>query len=459
MTGRRWVLAAAGGWIILSAPALAMTGALLLNAPLSVREAGMGQVSVGSTDVLRTWSNPALLAGQSTRGAVQMTGGSLFGGDLDGLGVGAGWLVNQSWAVGALAVTYTSRMAEVNANGDEIGTSLDRGLTAGGVVAAWRGSWLRAGVLVKGVSDNLAGDRATTGAADVGATGRWGEVGVAVAARNLGPGLRPAQGDVEAQMLPAEARLGLAYRLMRLRALVGAEYVQPFDFGYRAGLGAEWWYMNRLGLRAGAQRNQDGRFQVSAGFSVVYGRVSLDYAAVTNVIGLNHRMSFSYGFGRSAAEMAVAPPAPEATPQPAPAPAVTPAIRINVAVSELTPQGVSASDAAVIADMVRNDLVSKPAFNVVEKANMDKVLAEQAFQQTGCTSAECAVKLGKLLNVKLMVVGSFGKLMDAYVLSLRAVDVETGRIVFSDQAQQLSSQREVATAVRAMVEKFANTVR
>jgi hypothetical protein len=66
---------------------------------------------------------------------------------------------------------------------------------------------------------------------------------------------------------------------------------------------------------------------------------------------------------------------------------------------------------------------------------MDKVLAEQAFQQTGCTSEECAVKLGKLLNVQRMVVGSFGRLMDKFFVSLRVVDVESGKVMFADSAR------------------------
>ncbi|MEK7766930.1 MAG: CsgG/HfaB family protein, partial [bacterium] len=62
----------------------------------------------------------------------------------------------------------------------------------------------------------------------------------------------------------------------------------------------------------------------------------------------------------------------------------------NVAVSDFQADGVSSSDASVIANLLRGELVKSGMFNVVEKKNMDKVLAEQAFQQTGCTTQECA---------------------------------------------------------------------
>ncbi len=107
----------------------------------------------------------------------------------------------------------------------------------------------------------------------------------------------------------------------------------------------------------------------------------------------------------------------------------------TLAVAEFEAQGVSASDAAVICDLFRSEMVQAGRFSVVEKANMEKILNEQAFQQTGCTTQECAVKLGKILNVRYLAVGSFGKLLDQYVLSVRVVDVETARVAHSDSEQ------------------------
>ena len=53
------------------------TGALL-NVPLSVRQMGMGNVSVGGTDLMRAWSNPAMVAGQPGGGELALNGGALF---------------------------------------------------------------------------------------------------------------------------------------------------------------------------------------------------------------------------------------------------------------------------------------------------------------------------------------------------------------------------------------------
>jgi hypothetical protein len=66
---------------------------------------------------------------------------------------------------------------------------------------------------------------------------------------------------------------------------------------------------------------------------------------------------------------------------------------------------------------------------VVEREKMNAILNEQGFQQTGCTSVECAIEIGQLLNVNVMVAGSIGKIGEIYSLSLRMIDVATGAII------------------------------
>jgi TolB-like protein len=130
------------------------------------------------------------------------------------------------------------------------------------------------------------------------------------------------------------------------------------------------------------------------------------------------------------------------------------AVRLNIAVSELAADAVSGSDASVIANLLRGELVKTGAFNVVEKKNMERILAEQAFQQTGCTAQECAVKLGKLLNVQRMIVGSFGKLMDRFFINIRVVNVETGEAVYADEAKGATVD-DIEAGIKAMAGRLA----
>jgi len=102
--------------------------------------------------------------------------------------------------------------------------------------------------------------------------------------------------------------------------------------------------------------------------------------------------------------------------------------RINVAVLDLEGRGVSALEAATLTDRLRSELVSVGGFQIVERGQMEMLLQEQGFQQTGCTSAECAVEVGKLLGVKKMISGSIGKIGALYTVDVRLFDVTTGGI-------------------------------
>ena len=59
---------------------------------------------------------------------------------------------------------------------------------------------------------------------------------------------------------------------------------------------------------------------------------------------------------------------------------------------------------------------------------MDDILDEQGFQQTGCTTTECAVEMGRMLNVQKMISGTIGKLGATYTIDLSLIDVETAQI-------------------------------
>src|SRR3989339_701486 len=109
--------------------------------------------------------------------------------------------------------------------------------------------------------------------------------------------------------------------------------------------------------------------------------------------------------------------------------------KINLAVAEFSGKNVSQADASIIADFLRTEFVSAGLYNVVEKANMDKILAEASFQQSGCTTSECAVQIGKILNVQKMIVGVLSKLEGVYHITASIVDVETGKIENSKNVQ------------------------
>ena len=103
--------------------------------------------------------------------------------------------------------------------------------------------------------------------------------------------------------------------------------------------------------------------------------------------------------------------------------------KINIAVLDLDPTGIDDENARFLSDRLRAELFKTNHFNVVERDKMNTILQEQGFQQSGCTSLECAVEIGQLLNVEQMVAGTIGKIENIYSINLRLINVEKGTIV------------------------------
>jgi hypothetical protein len=101
----------------------------------------------------------------------------------------------------------------------------------------------------------------------------------------------------------------------------------------------------------------------------------------------------------------------------------------NVAVLDFVSKGgVSAGDASAITDFFRSDLVSAGTFQVLDRKNIESILKEQEFQSGGFTDTEYAVKIGRLLNVESMFVGTITLFAGKYVLTIDRIRIETGRI-------------------------------
>ena len=100
-----------------------------------------------------------------------------------------------------------------------------------------------------------------------------------------------------------------------------------------------------------------------------------------------------------------------------------------VAILDLEGRGISEMEAQTLTDRMRSELVNTGAVTIVERSQMQEILEEQGFQQTGCTSDECAVEVGKLLGVQNMITGSIGKIGTSYTLDVRMFVVESGAIM------------------------------
>lgn len=106
---------------------------------------------------------------------------------------------------------------------------------------------------------------------------------------------------------------------------------------------------------------------------------------------------------------------------------------------------ISKDESAVLTDKLINQLANTQKYRVVERSQMQAILQEQEFQQTGCTSSECAVDVGQILGVEKIVTGSIGKIGSLYSISLRMINVSTGEIEHTSSVEQEGTIEDVLT--------------
>ena len=87
------------------------------------------------------------------------------------------------------------------------------------------------------------------------------------------------------------------------------------------------------------------------------------------------------------------------------------------------------AEVKILTDRLTTKMAQAGKFIIIERARMNEVLVEQGFQQSGCVSSECAVEAGSMLGVEIIVTGSIGKLGDLYTMDVRAISVESGKII------------------------------
>jgi curli biogenesis system outer membrane secretion channel CsgG len=102
----------------------------------------------------------------------------------------------------------------------------------------------------------------------------------------------------------------------------------------------------------------------------------------------------------------------------------------EIAVNNLTANGIDSSEAIALTDILRSSLGRTGHFQVMERSKMNEILREQGFQQSGaCDETSCVVEMGQFLGVYRMVVGNVGKIGKTYTVNVRLVDVSTGKII------------------------------
>ncbi len=107
-----------------------------------------------------------------------------------------------------------------------------------------------------------------------------------------------------------------------------------------------------------------------------------------------------------------------------------------VAVADfVTDQGKVTRLGRVVTDKIISVLVKSGRFSVLERELIDRVIAEQKFQLSPFADENSAAEFGKILGAEAIITGKLSDLGSVFYLSTRAVDVTTGSLLTSADAE------------------------
>lgn len=127
-----------------------------------------------------------------------------------------------------------------------------------------------------------------------------------------------------------------------------------------------------------------------------------------------------------------------------------------IAVVDFQPKNVSRIISIAVSDLVRSEMIKTGAFTLIERTQMEEILKEQGLQMSGCTDNTCAVKVGKLMSAKKILIGEVTGIGQTIVTTIRIVDVEKGIAEFA-ATEKSPSIDDLDTAAKNITrELYAN---
>jgi hypothetical protein len=74
-----------------------------------------------------------------------------------------------------------------------------------------------------------------------------------------------------------------------------------------------------------------------------------------------------------------------------------------------------------------------------------------------CDNTDCAVQVGKFLVAKKMVIGEIGKIKETYSITVRIIDVSTGKLDYSESEDFKGSTEGLLPVFDRLAQKLTGT--
>ncbi len=109
----------------------------------------------------------------------------------------------------------------------------------------------------------------------------------------------------------------------------------------------------------------------------------------------------------------------------------------------------------LIRENITTFLIQANKYDVVERNHIDKILKEHKLSDSDLAAKNKAVKIGRLVSARGIVTGSIIKLNNRYIIILRLVDTQSGRIIRTARRETKSLQ-QLTHICRVLAYSIAN---
>lgn len=120
--------------------------------------------------------------------------------------------------------------------------------------------------------------------------------------------------------------------------------------------------------------------------------------------------------------------------------------------------GINKQEAKALTNKFQVSLSKTEQYELLERSDMEEILKEQDFSMTDqCNSAECAVEVGKLLAAEKIITGDIGKIGETYTITVKVVDVSSGKIEITDSEEYRGEADGLIGAFDRIAQKVTGT--
>jgi TolB-like protein len=129
--------------------------------------------------------------------------------------------------------------------------------------------------------------------------------------------------------------------------------------------------------------------------------------------------------------------------------------RLSVAVLPFENKSGMAEITSTVQDKMITSLYSLKRFKIIERSQIDKVLSEQKLGMTGAIDPAKAVKVGKIIGVDAILMGSISSSGSGVGMDARLIDTETGTVITAKDAyspqNNLQDVKSMATDIAIQI--------